>query len=153
MQAVAAGDNVTLADYVFEALRFHPINPFVVRFCEQDYELASDTDRRALIKAGTVVLASTASAMMDDGEVDTPEEFRIGRPNYLNLHLGYGHHTCLGDQISMVQVPTIIQRLLLAKNLRRAQGSDGQVDLQGGPFPEKFVLQFDAQQSVAASGN
>jgi len=152
-KAAAAGDDATLANSVFEALRFHPINPFVVRFCEQDYELAADTDHRALIKAGTVVLASTASAMMDDGEVDTPEEFRLGRPDYLYMHLGYGHHTCLGDQISLVQVPTIVQRLLLAKNLRRASGNDGQVDSQGGPFPEKFVLQFDARQSVAASGN
>lgn len=142
--AATAGNDALLSQYVWESLRFHPINPFVVRFCEQDYELASDTDRRALIKAGTVVLASTASAMMDDGEVDSPEEFRLGRPDYLFMHLGYGHHTCLGDQVSLVQVPTIIQRLLLRKNLRRAAGTDGQIDTQGGPFPEKFVLQYDA---------
>lgn len=141
--AAVAGNDDLCAQYVWEALRFHPINPFVFRLCEQDYELAADTERRSLIKAGTVVLASTTSAMMDDGEVDTPEEFRLGRPDYQFMHLGYGHHTCLGDQVSLVQVPTIVQRLLLRKNLRRAPGNDGQVDARGGPFPEKFVLQFD----------
>jgi cytochrome P450 len=141
--AAAAGNNDLLAQYVWEALRFHPINPFVVRFCEQDYMVAGDTDRRTLIKAGTVVLVSTASGMMDDGEIDTPEEFRLGRPDYQFMHFGYGHHTCLGDQVSLVQIPTIIQRLLLCKNLRRAAGADGTVDFKGGPFPEKFVMQFD----------
>jgi cytochrome P450 len=141
--AAVAGNEDLFAQYVWEALRFHPINPFVFRFCEQDYELAADTDRRALIKAGTVVLASTNSAMMDDGEVDNPEEFRLGRPDYQFMHLGYGEHTCLGDQVSLVQVPTILQRLLLCKNLRRASGPDGQIDFRGGPFPESFVVQFD----------
>jgi|ERR1022692_2413550 cytochrome P450 len=140
--AAAAGNDDLLAQYVWEALRFHPINPFVVRFCEQDYMLADDTDRKSLVKTGTVVLASARSGMMDDGEIDTPEEFRLGRPDYQNMHFGYGYHTCLGDQVSLVQIPAIIQRLLLCKNLRRAAGPDGQVDFQGGPFPEKFVLQF-----------
>lgn len=141
--AAVAGNDDLLAQYVWEALRFHPINPFVVRFCEQDYMLADDTDRKALVKAGTVVLASARSGMMDDGEIDSPEEFRLGRPDYQFMHFGYGYHTCLGDQVSLVQIPAIIERLLLCKNLRRAAGTNGQVDFQGGPFPEKFVLQFD----------
>lgn len=141
--AAVVGNDDLLAQYVWEALRFHPINPFVVRFCEQDYMLAADTARKSLVKAGTVVLASARSGMMDDREINTPEEFRLGRPDYQNMHFGYGYHTCLGDQVSLVQIPAIIQRLLLCKNLRRAAGPDGQVDFQGGPFPEKFVLQFD----------
>lgn len=88
--AAAAGNDDLLAQYVWEALRFHPINPFVVRFCEQDYMLADDTDRKSLVKTGTVVLASARSGMMDDGEIDTPEEFRLGRPDYQNMHFGYG---------------------------------------------------------------
>ncbi len=144
-QAAAAGGKDDLfAQFVWEALRFHPINPFVVRFSEQDYMLADDTDRRALIKAGTVVLASAASGMMDDGDIDTPEEFRLNRPDYQFMHLGYGNHTCLGDQVSLVQIPAILQQLLLCKNLRRAAGPAGQVDFRGGPFPESFVVEFDS---------
>jgi len=142
--AAASGNDTVLAAHVWEALRFHPINPFVVRFCEQDFIVADGTSRKATIHAGTVVLASTASGMMNDDELDTPEEFRLDRPYYHYMHFGYGAHTCLGDQVSMVQTPAIIKRLLLRKNLRRAADPDGQVDFQGGPFPEKFALEFDA---------
>jgi cytochrome P450 len=82
--------------------------------------------------------------MMDDDELDSPEEFRLNRPYYHHMHFGYGAHTCRGDQVSMVQIPAIIKHLLLHKNLRRAADPDGQVDFQSGPFPEKFVIEFDA---------
>jgi cytochrome P450 len=142
--AAMAGNRGLLAQYVWEALRFNPINPFVFRFCESDYELASGTDRRALLKAGTVVLASTRSAMMDDGEVDYPEEFRLTRPAYHYLHFGYGHHACLGEQVGTVEIPILVERLLLRRNLRRAPGDAGQLNMETGPFPESFSLQFDA---------
>jgi cytochrome P450 len=96
--AAASGNHDLLATHVWEALRFHLINPFVVRFCEQDFIVADGTPRKAIIRAGTVVLASTASGMMDDDELDAPEEFRINRPYYHYMHFGYGAHTCLGDQ-------------------------------------------------------
>jgi len=142
--AAVAGNRDLLAQYVWEALRFNPINPFVFRFCEADYELACGTDRRAPLKAGTVVLASTRSAMMDDGEVEYPEEFRLTRPAYHYMHFGYGHHACLGEQVGTVEIPILVERLLRKRNLRRAPGDAGQLNMEGGPFPERFVLQFDA---------
>lgn len=141
--AAQANDDVLLGSYVWEALRFHPINPFVVRYCEQDYVIAEDTDRKLRIPAGTVVLAATASAMMDDDEIEDPEEFRTDRADYLFMHFGYGHHTCLGDQVGMVEITAMIKRLLLRDGLRRASGADGQVDFQGGPFPERFVVEYN----------
>lgn len=142
--AAASGNDALLAQFMWEALRFHPINPFVVRFCEQDYIVAEDTDRKMRIPAGTVVLASTASAMMDDNEIDDPEQFQLNRQDYIYMHFGYGHHTCLGDQVAMAEIPAMVKRLLLRDNLRRAAGADGQIDAKGGPFPEKFVLEYDA---------
>jgi len=142
--AAQAGNDELLGRYVWEALRFHPVNPFVVRLCEEDYVVAEDTNRKMRIPVGTVVLVATASAMMDEDELDNPQELSLSREDYQYMHFGYGHHTCLGDQVSMVQIPAIIKRLLLVKNLRRAAGSDGQIDYKGGPFPEAFVLEFDA---------
>jgi hypothetical protein len=55
------------------------------------------------------------------------------------MHLGYGLHTCLGDQLSRVQVPEIIKRLLKLPNLRPGSG----IDLNGGPFPESYIIEFD----------
>jgi hypothetical protein len=45
--------------------------------------------------------------------------------------------------VSLVQIPAIIKHMLLRTNLRRAADPDGQLDFKGGPFPEKFVLEFD----------
>ena len=47
--AAKADDDDALADLVFEALRFRPINPMVVRVAKEDYQLAAgephaDTD-------------------------------------------------------------------------------------------------------------
>ena len=56
----------------------------------------------------------------------------IDRPAYHYMHLGYGMHTCLGDQVSRVQVPEIIKRLLTLTGLRAA----GPIDFRGGVFPE-----------------
>jgi cytochrome P450 len=131
--AAASSNDTVLAAHVWEALRFHPINPFVARFCEQDFIVADGTPRKATIRAGTVVLASTAAGMMDDDELDSPEEFRLNRPYYHYMHFGYGAHTCRGDQVSMVQIPAIIKHLLL-KNLRRAADPRW-----AGGFPEWAV--------------
>ena len=38
-----ADDNESLYAYCWEALRFNPINPFVVRHCAKDYTIASGT--------------------------------------------------------------------------------------------------------------
>jgi cytochrome P450 len=45
-------------------------------------------------------------------------------------------------QVGTVEVISMIKRLLLRDHLRRAAGADGQLDFAGGPFPEKFVLEF-----------
>ncbi|HYD70959.1 cytochrome P450 [Azospirillum sp.] len=142
--AAKANDDATVAAYCWEALRFNPINPFIVRLGVADYTVAAGTPRATTIKAGTLVLASNASAMMDAAQVPDPEAFTPGRPDYHYMHFGYGAHTCLGDQVSLAQVSQMVKALLLKPGLKRAPGSDGRPDFQDGPFPERFVLQFDA---------
>ena len=40
-------------------------------------------------------------------------------------------------------IPEIVKHVLLLENLRPAPGPEGEVDYQGGPLPERFVLTFD----------
>lgn len=54
------------------------------------------------------------------------------------MHMGYGPHTCLGDQISRVQVPRLVKALLKRPDLRPA----GEIDFKGGPFPERYTVTF-----------
>jgi len=49
----------------------------------------------------------TYKAMFDERVVDSPHEFRIGRPAYVYMHWGYGLHTCFGQYVNQVQIPGI----------------------------------------------
>jgi len=142
-RAARDDDDASVAHHVWEALRLNPIFAFVVRTCEQDYTLASGTERETRIPAGTTVYASLASAGLDGAEVPVPEEFRLDRPeHHRNLHFGYGHHLCLCYYLSLVEVPEILKRLLRRPGLRRAAGDEGQIDTQGGPFAERLVVEL-----------
>lgn len=127
-----------LYKYCWEALRFNPINPFVIRRCAEDYKLAAGTCRATWIKKGSIVLVCTRSAMQDGRQVPYPSKFCIDRPEYHYMHMGYGQHTCLGDQVSRVQVPEVVKRLLKLPNVRPTSP----IDFKGGPFPESYTIAF-----------
>jgi cytochrome P450 len=129
--------------YVWEALRFDPINPLLFRYCESDYELAAGSARRTIIPAGTVVFALTASAMFDEDVVPNSDNFVVDRPGWpglTGLHFGYGHHMCLGRHVAGAMIPEVIRRVLLLPSVRLLPASEGNIDFQGGPFPERFVI-------------
>lgn len=149
--AARANDLPTVYRYWREALRFQPINPFVLRRCVQDYTVAASQSRSHVVKAGSLVLASTASAMHDESVVPNPSAFDIERPDYHYLHYGYGHHLCLGNQVADKQCAAIVMELLKQPGLRRVSSS--QLDwtpppwddsgLLPGPFPGKFMVSWD----------
>jgi cytochrome P450 len=143
-QAALKGNDELLAGYVWEAMRFHPIFPYLFRISTEDYTLAKGTDREKTIPAGTVVLALTWSAMFDGDEFPRAYEFQPDRPYYSGLHFGYGMHRCLGEHVAMNMACVLIKKLILRPNFRRAPGIEGQLDYKGGPFPERCVLEFDA---------
>jgi hypothetical protein len=37
----------------------------------------------------------------------------------------------------------MVRQLLQLARLRPASGSDGQIDYRGGPFPERWVVEFE----------
>jgi len=141
--AIAEGDEA-FDRYVWEALRFNPINPLVFRFCESDYTVAAGTERAHRVAKGTTVFACTASAQFDAAELTTPDEFVVDRPAYHTMHFGYGHHKCLGADVAAVMIPEVVKRVLLLPGIRLLDGDAGKIDFQGGPFPEQFTVAFDA---------
>jgi cytochrome P450 len=139
--AVANGnDDQLMYRYCWEALRFNPINPFVVRHCRIDYRIAAGSLRALTIPAGSTVLVSGRSAMRDGRQLSAASSFAIDRPESVYMHLGYGLHTCLGDQISRIQVPEIVKRILRLPGVRPAS----EIDFGGGPFPERYMIGYDA---------
>ena len=140
--AAASGDDETVATHVFEAMRLFPQTPGLFRVCETDYVLAQGTDRAKPIPKGTLVLACTQSAMMDETVVDHPEDFRLDRPAWRELHFGFGLHTCFGQYISEVQIPAICAALLRHGPVRRAPGDVGKLSYDG-PFPSSMTVEFE----------
>lgn len=140
--AARSNNDDLLVQYIWEAMRFNPIGPAILRYCSADYTVAKGTPRATLIPKGTVVVAGIQSAMFDASQIDNPTEFRVDRPDYHYMHFGYGLHKCFGQYINRVQIPGIAKSLLTRKNLRRADGAAGQVQM-AGLFPASLTLVFD----------
>jgi cytochrome P450 len=133
--AAKADDDEGLAALVFEALRFRPINPMVVRVAKEDYHLAAGEPHATMIPKGSMVFALTWSAMFDPRVVERPEAFQPGRPDYHYLHYATGLHVCFGRYISQIQIPQIIKPLLKLPGLRPAGAPE-----YDGTFPQKLLV-------------
>lgn len=134
-EAANSDNDEALSNLIFEALRFLPINPMVVRVAKEDYLLAAGEQHQTLIRKGTTVYALTWSAMFDSRVLDTPEKFRPDRPDYHYLHFATGMHACYGRHISRVQIPQILKPLLKLRGLRQAGAPD-----YDGTFPQTFKV-------------
>src|SRR5204863_9563829 len=99
-RAARADDDPLLSRYIFEALRFNPVNPFIYRRAARDAIIAKGTLRARSVTKGTMVLAANLSAMFDPLKFDTPNAFRMDRPGDNYLLWGYGLHTCFGAHIN-----------------------------------------------------
>lgn len=169
LKAAEAGNDALFGKYVWEALRFRPVNPFIFRLAEKDFVLAKGTSREYHGKKGQVVIVATESAMFDPARVKNPYQFSVNRieinaPESVYLHLGYGHHKCLGDYIAAVEVPEVVKQILMIPGLRRVNSIAGKIgrhdnigalelveDKAESPFPESFLVDTDLKQESKIS--
>ncbi|WP_448663371.1 cytochrome P450 [Sphingomonas sp. CJ20] len=139
--AARAGDDVLLAGYVREAMRFDPLAPGLPRTALSDWTLARGTGHAAQIRKGDTVLAAFASAMMDPRRVADPRRFDPARPPSDYIHFGYGLHQCFGLHINNATLHLMLKPLLQRPNLRRAPGKAGRLSKRGG-FAERLVVEY-----------
>ena len=142
-QAAADHDDQKLAAVVFEAMRFDPLVPALLRTAAEDYKIAAGNLRARTIRKGTTVAAGVRSAMHDGRRVPHPEVFDPMRRPYQYMHFGYGLHTCFAVHINMALLPLMLKPVFQRKNLRRAAGPDGHLSKKG-IFADRLVLEFDA---------
>jgi cytochrome P450 len=140
VEAARAGNDARFDAFVWEALRFNPINPLLFRYTEADSTIAAGTPRQTMLKAGTIVFACTASAMADGTELPNPDAFTPGRPAHHLMHFGFGAHECLGKYVGMAMIPEVVKRVLTRPGVHLLPGAEGAIDFKGGPFPERFVI-------------
>ncbi|MGB5834553.1 MAG: cytochrome P450 [Thiohalocapsa sp.] len=140
-EAARMYDMDRLRAIVFEALRFNPVNPVIYRRAARDCTIAEGTLRACRIPQDSMVLAATLSAMHDPCSVPAPSSFRTDRPEEHYILWGYGLHTCFGEHINRAVVPALLRPLLASLDLRRAEGTMGQIDTAGTPFPTHFLVE------------
>lgn len=141
--AALADDDALVAKYVFEASRYYPLTPGLIRQSTADYRIAAGTRRAKTIRKGRKVVAATRSAMFDGRRVSEPLSFRLDRPDSNYMHFGHGMHECFGLHMNRVQVPAICKAVLKRPGLRRAVGDAGKLQMKG-IFPTSLVVEFDS---------
>ncbi len=138
-EAALAGDEATVARYVFEALRFNPHNPFVTRYSQEGATVGRDSPRERRLPKGKIVVFGTFSGMFDPAVFHEPGEFRTDRNPTEYLHFSSGLHACQGRYINGVQIPLLAAAVLRLGKVSRACGWDGRIAWDG-PFPDRLLL-------------
>jgi cytochrome P450 len=127
-------DEQQLLHLCFDVLRFNTMAAAMRRHCRNGAEIAG-----VKIPQGTEVFIATASAMFDETVWTEPYSVRTDRPLDRYLNFGDGMHRCFGEYINRIQIPIIVGNLLRLNNLKKSGCL-----LYDGPFPDQFVLTFDA---------
>lgn len=139
--AALRGDVDEVRRLAYEAERFFPHTPFVLRYCAGGTTLGGKR-----VRPGSHVLLGTLSAMFDGAAFAEPRRFdahRTPAPDY--LHFGYGMHRCFGARINDRQIPELVAGLARLPGLRRAPGRAGRIRW-AGPFPGRLVLAYDVTE-------
>ncbi len=135
-----------LRGYIYEALRFRPMLPLLVRDSPRDTIVANGTPRARLVPAGCRVLAAPLAAMFDPDAFPEPQRFNPSRPVDSYIHFGHGPRHCFGRYVADVALMEMTIALLCLPNLKRANGARGQIRFEG-PAPCSFVLKFSGEHS------
>jgi cytochrome P450 len=137
--AATYDDPVTFDAYVWEALRFNPISPYLFRVTNAPYILGAGRPWQEEIPANTAVLPLVLAAMHDPIRFPHPGTFDPTRPPLVNtFHFGFGLHECMGRYVGAVVIPEIIRQVLLRKDLKVVSP----LSFEGKPLPEKFVISY-----------
>lgn len=128
---------------IWEALRFAPFTPYLIRVMSQDYTIAPGTPRETVLIKGEVIFIPFGSAMQDNNIYDQPEKFKSDRTvfNY-NMSLGFGPYDCLGKHIAAAMVPEMCRQLFLAGISSTPTNVD--IDFNPSPFPETYNVELSS---------
>ncbi|MGB1016259.1 MAG: cytochrome P450, partial [Nannocystaceae bacterium] len=141
MTAAQQDDIDTVHHYAFEALRFNPHSPGLLRFAEEAQSVCGPDGKSRKIKAKSTVYVGLSPAMFDPDHFPSPKKFDPTRDLKSYLHFGVGLHQCFGRHINAIVIPELCAAVLKLKDVRRGPGRTGR-KLYEGPFPTNFVLNF-----------
>ena len=132
--------------YIAESLRFNPVQPGVIRYCENEQYLMGEGSKKYKIKGKRKVLTLTSGAMFTESAFPEPKSFNPQRidegATYMNW--GYALHRCYGNYINMVTIPEMVAAVLRLPGVQPEKGRTGRgAGLKEGPFPVHYVVKFN----------
>ncbi len=141
IEASKAYDMDRVKGYVYEALRFNPVQPGVLRFSETK-QIINGKKKKYSIKGNRKMMVLTSGAMFDPENFPDPKKFDPTRGSrYMNW--GFGLHECYGKYINSVTIPELVAAVLRLENVRLAKGSVSRgTGLKDGPFPNNYMVEF-----------
>jgi len=104
-------DTDRIRAYHWEALRFAPVFPLLVRYCARATEIGARGPHATSVPAGAMVIIAPVAAMFDPLVTERPETFRVGRPAQCYLHFGEGQHRCIGEWLAGAALPALFSAL------------------------------------------
>ena len=113
--------------FAFEALRFRPMFPLILRHCPRATVVDDGQGHRREYAAGAPVPVFLIGGMFDPVTVCNPTLFLTDHSAASELVFGAGFHHCIGQFMAEIQVPEILAGVLRLKNLRRAAGCAGRL--------------------------
>lgn len=128
-------DDVAFRHLCFDVMRFDTMATVMRRYARNDIDIAG-----VRIPQGSNIFVATGSAMFDESAFPEPQSIKTDRPLDRYLHFGDGMHRCFGEYVNRIQVPIIVGSVVRLPNVRKHSTL-----LFDGPFPDQFVLAFDAQ--------
>ena len=132
-----------LRHFVYEALRFRPMLPLLLRDTPRETVIAYGTKEARIVRAGTRVIAPPLAAMFDPEAFPDPQRFDPSRPFECYLHFGFGPRHCFGQYIAETVLLEIFRSLLVLPDLSRASGSKGRLSFDG-PVAAGLVVTFQS---------
>jgi cytochrome P450 len=136
-KAAVAGDEAQLLQCCYEALRFNPQTPLLLRHSKKASKVLSG----GTIKAYRTVCLATLSAMFDPDGFPDPDRFDTTRPIDSYLHFGHGMHLCYGRYVNAIQIPELVGEIL---KYRPQQLSPIEYE---GPYPDRFLVSIQKSPS------
>ena len=141
-----------LQQIIYEALRFRPMLPLLVRTIPRDTIVAKDTARARLAPAGGTMLVGLLGAMFDPEEFEHPWHFCGSRPLDGYVHFGFGPRTCFGKYLADTVMLEVMCAVLRLPDLQRAGGARARVRYDGPAAAQLRVTFADDDGRVQTAG-
>jgi cytochrome P450 len=138
-----------LRQIAYEALRFRPMLPLLVRYVPRDTVIGRGTPHARRVKAGSTVIAAALAVMFDPDEFDAPRHFFSTRPVEGFVHFGFGPRACFGKYVADTVMMEVVRIVTALPDLARFPGSAGRVAYDG-PVAHSLVVTFRRPQPPPA---